>query len=99
MRMLGLLRRVGPGLVPCALIVSLVVHAARAHAERRRDAPICAYRVGVPGPKCPDFFRMSVTFSWHNQYSLETALTPSNFPMRGFNFQCADLEIFTLVHP
>ena len=33
-RMLGLLRRAGPGCAPCALIVSLVVHAARAHAER-----------------------------------------------------------------
>jgi len=43
MRMLGLLRRDGPGRAPCTLIVSRVVHAARAHAERCRDQP----RTGV----------------------------------------------------
>ena len=64
--MLEPLMRAGAGCLLCALLVSCIVHAARAHAERRRDAPICAYRVGVPGPKCPDFFRTSVTFSWHN---------------------------------
>ena len=56
MRMLGLLRRAGPGRAPCTLIVSLVVHAARTHAERRRDAPICAYRVGALEPKSSELF-------------------------------------------
>ena len=47
MRMLGLLRRASSGRDPCALIVSLVVHAARAHAERCRDRPV--YGVSAEG--------------------------------------------------
>ena len=61
MRMLGLLRRAGPGRAPCTLIVSRVVHAARAHAERCRDQPRTGTR---PRPQirkvasCPGCYRI-----------------------------------------
>ena len=97
--MLEPLMRAGPGCVLCALLVSCIVHAGRAHAERRRDAPRMRLSGRGAGTDFGEFLRTVPNFSGDKRHSSETASIPSHFPMQGFNFQCADLEIFTLVHP
>ena len=93
------LRRAAPSCVLSALLVSLAVLSVHAHAARCREHPCSGSSDRCSGTDFAEYFRAPQSKSVDKRHCFVILMMSAKYPVQGFNFQCADLEIFTPTVP